>query len=169
MGIAADLTPLEILGVAIKSEIEAVRLYQSMATRVVNRDLKARLSFLAGEEEKHRRILENTYAKQFPGVPLALPALSLVPAVDPALQETAPIPELFRLAMQAEKLAEDFYAELSGLAMEQNSRMALTYLAHIEHSHYEMLRGELEMAERFPSYYNAEEFELGTEMTHFGP
>ena len=54
MTIADDLTPLEILGVAIKSEIEAANLYRYMAGQVVNLDLRERLDFLAKEEEKHR-------------------------------------------------------------------------------------------------------------------
>ena len=43
MVIADDLTPLEILGIAIRSEIEAANLYQYMAGQVANRDLRQRL------------------------------------------------------------------------------------------------------------------------------
>jgi rubrerythrin len=169
MSIAADLTPLEILGVAIKSEIEAAGLYEYMADRVVNRDLRERLLFLVREEEKHRRILEEAYARQFPDVELALPAHSFVPTVEPALKEGASIPELFRLAMQAESLSAEFYEDVAGRALEETSRATLTYLSRMERGHFELLRTELELIQRFPSYYQVEEFHLGEEMVHLGP
>ncbi len=169
MAVATDLTPLEIFGVAIKSEVEAARLYQYMADRVVNRDLRGRLLFLVGEEKKHRRILEAVYAHQFPTVPLSLPARSLVPTIEPAMKEDAPIPDLFRLAMQAERLSEEFYNDLVARAPEENSRATLAYLARMEHVHYDLLRGELDLVERFPNYYQAENFELGSEMINLGP
>lgn len=169
MPIANDLTPLEILGVAIKSEIEAANLYRHMAAQVVNLDLKERLGFLVQEEEKHRRILETAYRHRFPEVPLALPPQSLVPTVAAAIQEGAEIPQLFRLAMEAEQMSERFYAEQAGRAQEENARSSLTYLSRMEHGHYELLRNELEMIQRFPTYYQVEVFDLGQEMVHLGP
>jgi len=169
MTIANDLTPLEILGVAIKSEIEAVNLYRHMVASVVNLDLKERLNFLVQEEEKHRRILEAAYRRQFPEVPLALPSQSLVPTIAARVQAGAAIPELFRLAMEAEQLSERFYAEQAGRAPEENARASLMYLSRMEHGHYELLRTELEMVERFPAYYQVEVFDMGQEMVHFGP
>lgn len=169
MSIATDLTPLEILGVAIKSEIEAANLYRHMASRVVNVDLGERLNFLAGEEEKHRQILEAAYRRQFPEVELALPARSLVPTLQAAIQVGAPVPELFRLAMEAERLSEEFYGELAGRAPEENSRSTLSYLSRMERGHYELLRNELEMIQRFPTYYQVKEFQIGDELIHLGP
>jgi rubrerythrin len=169
MAIADDLTPLEILGVAIKSEIEAAGLYRHMVAQVANLDLKERLGFLVQEEEKHRRILETAYRHQFPDVPLVLPARSLVPTIAGRIQQRAPIPELFVLAMEAERMSEEFYAQQAGRATEENARTSLLYLSHMEHGHYQLLRTELEMIERFPTYYQVEAFDLGQEMVHFGP
>jgi|YNPNPStandDraft_1061719.scaffolds.fasta_scaffold03345_5 rubrerythrin len=169
MEIAADLTPLEVLGVAIRSEIEAAGLYRHMLTQVVNRDLRGRLEFLIGEEEKHRRILEELYARRFPGVELALPARSLVPTVQAALREDTPVPELFRLAMEAERLSEEFYRDQAGRAEEENSRATLTYLSRMERGHYELLRGEFELLQRYPAYYQVETFHPGEELMHIGP
>lgn len=169
MAIANDLTPLEILGVAIKSEIEAANLYRHIVSQVVNLDLKERLGFLVREEEKHRRILETAYRHQFPEVPLALPAQSLVPTIAARVQEGAALPELFHLAMEAEQMSEQFYAEQAGRAQEENARTSLMYLSRMEHGHYELLRTELEMIERFPTYYQVEVFDIGQEMVHLGP
>lgn len=169
MTMATDLTPLEILGVAIKSEIEAANLYRYMATRVANRDLIERLHFLVQEEEKHRRILEEAYNRQFPEVELALPSRSLVPTIEAALEEDTSVPELFRLAMEAERISADFYDELAGRVQEETSRSTLLYLSRMEEGHYNLLETEYELVQRFPSYYQVEEFHLGEEMIHFGP
>jgi len=169
MTIATDLTPLEILGVAIRSEIEAANLYRHMVAQVANLDLKERLGFLVQEEEKHRRILEAAYRRQFPEVPLALPAQSLVPTIAARVQAGALPPELFRLAMEAEQMSERFYAEQAGRTAEENARASLTYLSRMERGHYELLRNELEMIERFPTYYQVEVFDMGQDMVHFGP
>lgn len=169
MNTTADLTPLEILGVAIRSEVEAARLYRHMQAQVINRDLRGRLEFLVQEEEKHRRILEELYARRFPGVELVLPTRSLVPTLQAALQEDTPVPELFRLAMEAERLSEDFYREQADQAEEENSRATLTYLSRMERGHYELLRGEFELLQRYPSYYQVETFHLGEELMHIGP
>ncbi|MBN1483638.1 MAG: ferritin family protein [Chloroflexia bacterium] len=169
MAMAEDLTPLEILGVAIKSEIAAARLYEYMAEQVANLDLKERLQFLVKEEQKHRRILEQAYHRQFPEIALVLPEQSLVPTVEAALQQGTPIPELFRLAMESERLSKEFYGDLAGRATEENSRSTLQYLSQMEQGHYDLLKTEYELIQRFPSYYQVEDFHLGEEMVHFGP
>ncbi len=169
MDTATEWTPLEILGVAIRSEVEAANLYRHMQAQVVNRDLRGRLEFLVQEEEKHRRILEELYARRFPGVELILPARSLVPTLQAALQEDTPVPELFRLAMEAERLSEEFYRDQAGRAEEENSRATLIYLSRMERGHYELLRGEFELIQRYPSYYQVETFHLGEELMHIGP
>ena len=157
------------MGVAIKSEIEAANLYRYMAGQVANLDLQQRLGFLVQEEEKHRYILEGAHARQFPDVELALPARSLVPTIPAAIQAGAPVPELFGLAMEAERLSEEFYDKLASRAPEENSRTMLTYLSRMEHGHYELLRTVLEMIQRFPTYYQVKEFQLGDELIHLGP
>ena len=63
MGEDQGLSALEVLGVAIQSEIEAASLYVRMAKDVRNTSLAAKLSFLRQEEEKHRALLEDLYAR----------------------------------------------------------------------------------------------------------
>ena len=163
------LTALEVLGVAIKSEIEAAALYARMADQVGNASLVAKLNFLRQEEEKHRAILEDVYARQFPDVELQLPAKSLVPVVDATALEGLTIPELFQLAMKAEQISADFYAQEADRSRDEIGRTVLRYLSNVEHSHYKMLETEFELASRFPDYYNVDEFHLGDEMVHVGP
>jgi rubrerythrin len=140
-----------------------------MAALVVNRDLRERLRFLVKEEEKHRQILEQAYARQFPDVELALPAHSLVPTVESAIEEEVSVPELFQIAMKAEQLSAEFYQDLADRSKEETSRTTLTYLSRMEVGHYNLLKTEFELIQRFPSYYQVDEFHLGEEMIHFGP
>jgi rubrerythrin len=163
------LTALEVLGVAIQSEIEAGELYALLAGQVRNVTLAAKLDFLRGEEEKHCSILQDVYQRRFPDVELQLPAQSPVPTVDVAALANMTVPELFQLAMKAEQLASDFYAREADRSFDEMGRTTLRYLSHVESGHYKMLETEYELISRFPDYYNVEEFHFGDELMHIGP
>jgi rubrerythrin len=161
-------TALEALGIAIKSEVHAAEVYGRLLGMVRNRALRERLAFLKGEEEKHRRLLEELYRKSFPEVKLALPERSLVP-MELAMSEGITVPELFKLAMEAERQSEQFYREMASRAKEPSGKALLAYLSKMEHGHYELLASESELLAQFPDYYKAEEFHLGEELIHLGP
>jgi rubrerythrin len=163
------LTALEVLGLAIKSEIDAAALYQRMAGRVGNPSLVAKLDFLRQEEEKHRLMLEELYATRFPDVDLQLPAQSRVPTIADVDMDGLTVPELFQLAMKAEQLAASFYGEQADHSRDEVSRTVLRYLSNVERGHYHMLETEYELLSRFPNYYSADEFHVGDEMIHVGP
>ena len=169
MTIDPNLTSLEIMGIAIKSEIEAGQVYDRLAQSVRNRALNEKLLFLKGEEEKHRAILEEMYAKRFPEVQLLLPPRSLLPKVDIATSEATAVPELLEIAMEWEKLSEEFYADFARRAEDARGRAVLQYLSEMESSHYHLLRTERDFISQFPGYYNVEEFHFGDEMVHLGP
>ncbi|MFQ6090026.1 MAG: ferritin family protein [Candidatus Bipolaricaulia bacterium] len=148
------LTALEVLGIAIRSEIHAGKVYERLFKMVRNPALRERLQILQGEEEQHRKLLEQLHAKSFPDVELKLPQRSLVP-MEVATKEGITVPELIQLAMEAERRSEQFYREMAGRAQEQG--------------HYHLLENERELIERFPDYYKAEHFDLGEEAIHLGP
>lgn len=60
---ARGLTGLEVLGVAIRSEVEACRFYIQALKGVQNPILREKLSRLAAEEKRHRQILEERYKR----------------------------------------------------------------------------------------------------------
>jgi hypothetical protein len=81
------------LSIAIEAEIEAAETYERLAKLVQTSDatatLKEKAHFLRGEELKHRALLEEAYARQFPDVKAwyprtILPTQSLAPRVDAA-------------------------------------------------------------------------------------
>ncbi len=161
-------TALEALGIAIKSEIHAAEVYEKLFGMVRNRALRERLQFLKAEEEKHLRLLEELYRKNFPEIELALPEKSLVP-LELVMREGITVPELFNLAMEAERQSEQFYREMASRTKEPSGKALLAYLSKMEHGHYELLAGEAELLAQFPDYYKAEEFHLGEELIHLGP
>lgn len=169
MSASEGLTALEVLGVAIRAEIEAAALYTRLAAQVRNATLSSKLDFLRREEEKHRSILQDVYQRRFPDVELQLPAHSPIPTFETAPLASMTVPELFQLAMQAEQLASDFYASEADRSFDEMGRTTLRYLSHVESSHYRMLETEYELVSRFPDYYNADEFHFGSELMHIGP
>jgi rubrerythrin len=163
-----DLTTLEVLGIAIKSEIEAIKLYNRMKEQSKNPDLKTKLDFLIAQEKNHEKILTEAYRKKFSGVDLSLPQKSLVPIVGDVLAREATLKELFGAAMEAEKKSEEFYQGLAKKTHDQSSRSMLEYLASMERSHYSILEAEHRQLE-ITEDYNTDDFLRGERLMNVGP
>jgi rubrerythrin len=163
-----DLTTLEVLGVAIKSEIEAIKLYKRMKDKTKNSDLTMKLDFLVAQEANHEKILTEAFRKKFPGVELSLPAKTLVPTVEDALARDASLKELFSVAMEAEKKADGFYTELARKTHDQSSRSTLEYLASMERSHLAILEAEFRQLE-ITADYDSDDFLRGDRLMNVGP
>ncbi|MBN2185382.1 MAG: ferritin family protein [Candidatus Krumholzibacteriota bacterium] len=142
-----DLTILEVLGIGIKSEIDAVRLYTKMKDMVGTDDLREKMDFLISQEKKHESILREVYEKKSPDVELALPPRSIVPMIDELLGKESTLRELFQTAMKAELLAQEFYASLAKKTVDSNAKAILTYMASMEQSHYAILQAEFTQME----------------------
>jgi rubrerythrin len=163
-----DLTTLEVLGIAIKSEIEAIKLYYRMKDKTKNPDLKAKLDFIASQEKNHERLLTEAYRKKFPGVELSMPSNTIVPSIDDVLPSEATLKELFAAAMEAEKKADDFYTKLAKKTRDQSSRSMLEYLASMERSHFSILEAEFRQLE-ITEDYNTDDFLRGERLMNVGP
>lgn len=163
-----DLTTLEVLGIAIKSEIEAIKLYIRMKEKSKNPDLQTKLSFLIDQEKNHERLLTEAYRKRFPGVDMSLPKESLVPTVADVLSRDATLKELFGAGLEAEKKSEEFYMGLAKKTHDQSSRSMLEYLASMERSHYSILEAEFRQLE-ITEDYNSDDFLRGERLMNVGP
>ena len=75
--IPKELTALEVLGIAIRAELDAQIIYGEMAARVSSPRAKERFRILVAEEQQHQTILERKYRQMFPDVPLKLPPSQL--------------------------------------------------------------------------------------------
>jgi len=147
----------EIFSIAVRSELDSKKIYEKMAEKTSNFVLKDKLRFLAKEEEKHRKILEN---KLYPDEDLKISEKSLVPKID---IESAEIPELLEKTMESERIEEKFYRDL---AEKSEYKDILLYLADVEKGHHAILEAEHNMIMQYPDYYNKN---WDTDMIHLGP
>jgi rubrerythrin len=153
-----------LLLTAIKSEVESHGVYSLLAGRVKNALLKERLNFLAGEEARHRHILQGIFKEKFPDQDLELPEKSPVPLPRVIISdELMPLNEIFQMAMDAEKAAYDFYQGLAERFEEDDLVNVILYVARMELGHYELLKVESESLERF------EEANIHIPFIHEGP
>ena len=164
-----DLTSLEILGIAIRSEEEAARLYGHIARRIDNELVRTRFRHLAEEEGEHRKMLVAFY-KQITGEPGAPPRFTGTGE----LAEGGSVPEpledsleaLLELAVQREKRARDFYRKAAEKAMDPSGERILHYLADVEEGHAQRLKRELHAFHRDTAWYTGQD---APEMVHLGP
>ena len=169
MPLDPKLRPYEVLAVAIRSEIEAAGFYAGILEQVKNTLLQQKLKFLVMEEKKHRKILEKLHGQRFPEVELKIPEKPDRPRTSAALNEKASVLDLFRIALEAEKLAEQYYRDARGVVDDAGSQKMLEYLSRVERSHYFLIKSEIDLLSRFPDYYDAEDFHLGQDLFHVGP
>lgn len=162
------LTILEILGIAIKSEIDAVKLYEHMKKIVKNEDLAEKFEFLVSQEKKHEETLTEVYNRMFPEIELILPTKSIVPIIDEAIEKNADLKELFEIGMKAEKMAEEFYTDLSKKTNDSNAKSMLVYMAAIERSHFAILEAEFQQLDMKESI-KAGEFLDSNRLMTLGP
>jgi rubrerythrin len=154
----------ELLLAAIKSEEESNQLYTKMAKKTKNGLLEDKLIFLANEENKHRRFIEEIYANHYPENKLILPKESPVPLPKIEFNEKTPLSQLLGQAMKAEESASQFYKSLS-TRFENGSKIfnTLLYFSDMEIGHFKILKMEKESMERF------EEGDVYWPMVHIGP
>jgi rubrerythrin len=150
---------------ALKSEVEANRIYLLLAKRINNAYMKDKLMFLAGEEAKHRRGIEKLYKKEMKKKKVKLPGTTPVPL--PSIKEPSagtPVSEVLASAMAAEKAAEDFYASFAArFPTGSDQGWLLIYFASMEKGHYQLLENEKALMEK------EEYFDTDWPMMHVGP
>lgn len=142
----------ELLGIAIRAEIEASKSYSDLASKVSNLFLKEKFHWLAYEENKHREILEKLYKVLFQGDEVRVLEKTdeaLLPSIH--ISPSSSLAEILYQAMESEKSAENFYANLAKRFKDPQEKI-LTYLSKVEHSHYMMLQSEYALAQDFEDY-----------------
>ena len=169
MSIDKKLSVWQVLGVAIRSEVDAAAFYARLQMRVKNIILVQKLKFLALEEEHHRKILERLLGQKYPDKPKDVPESSLMPPIAVSVGAEPTVPDLFQAALKAEETAEAFYNEAGERAEDEAGRKILAYLGRVERSHQAMIRAELELIQKFPDYYSVEDFHIGEDLFHVGP
>lgn len=169
MPIDKKLTAWQVLGVAIRSEVDAAAFYTRLQGRMKNILLNQKLKFLALEEEHHKKILERLLGQKYPDKPKDVPESSLMPPIGVLLPAEPAVPALFEAALKAEEIAEVYYNEAADRVEDEAGRRILAYLGRVERSHQAMIKAELELLRKFPDYYSVEDFHIGQDLFHVGP
>lgn len=149
----AHLTISELLGIAVRSEIDSTQTYTELSERFSNPLLREKFRWLAHEEDTHRIILESLHAQLFKGDALVIPGQPVVELLKRiVVTPSSTLVDILYQAMESEKNSEDFYSNLARRAEEEPLEKILVYLSKIEHSHLKMLEGELSAALEFEDY-----------------
>jgi rubrerythrin len=135
----------DILSFAIKREIEAAEGYASLASQATTPGLRDLLLELKGEEENHRRLLENATARRLKETAAPVDDMGLSDALaDEPLAPDMTFQDLLIFAARKEKKAADLYAGLARRPEAAAHRKVLEFLAGQERNHKLKLEAEYE-------------------------
>ncbi len=136
-----EITLQEVIDQAIQREEEAFAFYEKLIDIVADKVSQDTLAFMAKEELKHKRILE-----QYNTGELGKDALSLREVVDarvvealgpPDLTERLDHKDIFLVAAEREKASHEFYTKLAELQPAGELKKLLSKLAQEELAHKE--------------------------------
>ena len=164
----------EALSLAIRREKEANRYYSDAADRSTNANGREMFSWLASEEMKHIQILEKQW-EEIKGSGMWLSEegwctygdisnpieCSEFPSSSEArgeFKEEAPELEILKAAIEAEREATSFYADLAKSTSDPNGKAMFEQLARIEQGHLDLLEEEYEWLSRAKSMFTLHRF-----------
>jgi len=127
----------KIIETAIKKEIEAYTFYHGVADKAKNPVLKELFTELAGEEMKHRELLQGMLTKD-------ISKMKFDPSHDYKVGDNLPTPDLkvgmkplegLVVAIKKELEAMQMYTQLAKLASDTETQFLFSQLANMERSH----------------------------------
>ncbi|HJY64209.1 MAG TPA: ferritin family protein [Ignavibacteria bacterium] len=154
MNIYEDITAIEALGIAIRTEIDSQLVYEELSDLCNDELLKERFLNLSKEERKHQLIFEKKYADMFPEVELVLPPTQLPhKAIDPDLKKKLSIKDVLLMAIDEEKRACEFYGNYAKNVKDLSGQRMFKLIADMEYQHQMILEAEYEVLKKYPNYY----------------
>lgn len=152
------LTALEALGIAIRTEIDAQEVYKDLAAMCEDETHRDRFLNLQQEERRHQELLEKKYREMFPEMELHLPESQLPKhARDSGSRKQLAIKGVLNIAVQEEKRSREFYLDCAETASDISGKRMFRFLADMAFSHQAMLAAELELLEKYPTYFQGEQ------------
>jgi rubrerythrin len=149
-----NLTSLEALGIAIRSEIDSQNVYKDLAELCEDDLLKERFLNLAQEEKKHQLIFEKMYSDMFPEVDLVLPASQLPSkAIDTECRKKMGLKDVLMVAIEEEKRMHNFYENFAMNVKDLSGKRMFRFIADMEYKHRLILQAEYEIIEKYPKYW----------------
>jgi rubrerythrin len=155
--VGEEITSLEALGIAIRSEIDAQEVYKDLASMCEEELMRDKFLNMHNEERKHQLLLEKMYKDMFPEVDLSLPPSRLPKEVkDSSARKKCSIKEILHLAIDEEKKSREFYLDCAETVTDLSGKRMFRFLADMEFSHQSLLNAELELFEKYPAYFEGQ-------------
>ena len=145
----------EAVALAIEREKEARAFYIEKSTEMENPKFKELYEYLANEEVKHLRYLEEYRdKKELPVITTEVPSgQSFTPEFDRGRTKGGEVTlgdaGILLAALRYERKTEDFYSELAYKVEEEDQKMFFRMLARYERGHYEVIDSYLDEITRF--------------------
>jgi erythrin-vacuolar iron transport family protein len=145
----------EAVALAIEREKEARDFYLEKSAEMENLKFKELYEYLANEEVKHLRYLEEYRdKKELPEITTEVPSgQSFTPEFDRGRTKGGEVTlgdaGILVAALRHERKSEDFYSELANKVEEEDQKMFFRMLARYERGHYEVIDSYLDAITRF--------------------
>lgn len=148
-----ELTSVEIIAIAIRSEEDAADFYGRVSKMVKNDLVKSKYESLAREEVGHRHMLISLYKKMTGGVnpPKFTQSPTTAEGGIPIAMDN--LEDMLKFAIARENEAEKVYGGAAKKCRERETQRIFQYLSGIERGHANALELELEAYCRDKNWY----------------
>lgn len=151
-----NLTNLEAVALAVRSEMESNDLYEKLIDRVRNPAVVKILKELADDEEQHRQGLMNLYESMLGDQEPSIPATDGRDK-DIHLDPEAEFIDVMKAARDKEYDSEAFYKNAAERVMDYKTRMFFLDLAETERRHAEVLQEQVKRLKEDPHWFDRED------------
>lgn len=151
-----ELTTLEAVALAVRSEMESTDLYGKLTKRVKNPEVVAMLLDLQQEEEHHREALMDLYRSMLKGEEASIPesdGRDKVWDIDPE----ADFLTIMTKARDKEFDSEIFYQEAAKRVRDHKTRTFFMDLAETERKHAARLQVQVDRLKQDPHWFERTE------------
>ena len=162
-----ELTILEAVALAVRSEMASIELYADLARKVKNCAVRNILNDLGADEEKHRRALMDLYREMLGGEEPFIPTED---GRDKRI-ELGPDPDYLAVitaARDKELDSETFYKEAADKVVDYKTRMFFLDVASSERHHAATLQRLAESLQEDPHCFDREDMDP-FKAIHVGP
>lgn len=141
-----DMTLEDVLGMAVKTEIQGRKFYHMLSEKVQHPEVKKKLQSLADDEIRHERIMIEMFRKALGKEPTQLPEggipdiVKAITSMD--INDRSQLLQVLEMAIEAELTAARFYHHGAGLTADPKTKKMFEQLEKEEDGHYNYLVAE---------------------------
>jgi len=141
-----DMGIEEVLGMAVKTEIQGRKFYMQLSEKIQNPEVRMKIKSLAEDEKRHEKIIVEFYRKTLGKEPTDLPEKG-IPDIVKAISSMnvnsrSQVLQVLEMAIEAELLAAKFYHHGVTLTADPKTKRMFEQLEKEEDGHYNFLVAE---------------------------